>query len=160
MKDETVSLERIVLKFHSHTHLASRARANTPAASGAAADVPLCVVVHLPYRSVVAWKKKKRTSVEKWQEESSLLRIYKIKIHFNHDFLPRWIYFHFNDVLIAINTSLEKRAEFVLGKRVSDFKWQNSERSFNSTVSLFIIKRFYLRGEKKKEREREVLTIA
>lgn len=36
------------------THLASRARANTPAASGAAADVPECVVVHLPYRSVVA----------------------------------------------------------------------------------------------------------
>lgn len=60
MKDETVSLERIVLKFHSHTHLASRARANTPAASGAAADVPLCVVVHLPYRSVVAWKKKEK----------------------------------------------------------------------------------------------------
>lgn len=34
--------------------MASRARANTPAASGAAALVPECVVVHLPYRSVVA----------------------------------------------------------------------------------------------------------
>ena len=30
------------------------ARAKTPAASGAAADVPECVLVHLPYRSVVA----------------------------------------------------------------------------------------------------------
>lgn len=36
------------------THLASSASAKTPAASGAAADVPEWVVVHLPYRSVVA----------------------------------------------------------------------------------------------------------
>lgn len=36
------------------TYFASKARANTPAASGAAADVPECVVVHLPYKSVVA----------------------------------------------------------------------------------------------------------
>ena len=35
-------------------YLASKARANTPAASGAAADVPECVLVHLPYKSVVA----------------------------------------------------------------------------------------------------------
>lgn len=34
--------------------MASRARAKTPAASGAAADVPECVLVHLPYKSVVA----------------------------------------------------------------------------------------------------------
>lgn len=36
------------------TYFASRAKANTPAASGAAADVPLCDFVHLPYKSVVA----------------------------------------------------------------------------------------------------------
>ena len=36
------------------TYLASRASANTPAASGAAADVPECVRVHFPYKSVVA----------------------------------------------------------------------------------------------------------
>lgn len=36
------------------SYLASNANANTPAASGAAADVPLWVVVHFPYRSVVA----------------------------------------------------------------------------------------------------------
>lgn len=36
------------------SYLASRARANTPAASGAAADVPEWVVVHFPYKSVVA----------------------------------------------------------------------------------------------------------
>ena len=35
-------------------YFASIARAKTPAASGAAADVPECVLVHLPYRSVVA----------------------------------------------------------------------------------------------------------
>ena len=40
--------------FSRHTHLASRASAKTPAASGAAADVPECVVVHFPYKSVVA----------------------------------------------------------------------------------------------------------
>lgn len=36
--------------------MASNANANTPAASGAAADVPECVFVHLPYKSVVAYK--------------------------------------------------------------------------------------------------------
>jgi len=36
------------------THFASSAKAKTPAASGAAADVPECVVVHFPYKSVVA----------------------------------------------------------------------------------------------------------
>ena len=35
-------------------YLASRASAKTPAASGAAADVPECLSVHAPYRSVVA----------------------------------------------------------------------------------------------------------
>jgi len=40
------------------TYLASSARAKTPAASGAAADVPECRVVHLPYRSVVAYTSK------------------------------------------------------------------------------------------------------
>lgn len=35
-------------------YFASNASANTPAASGAAADVPECVVVHFPYKSVVA----------------------------------------------------------------------------------------------------------
>lgn len=37
-----------------YTYFASNANANTPAASGAAALVPECVVVHLPYKSVVA----------------------------------------------------------------------------------------------------------
>lgn len=37
------------------TYFASKASANTPAASGAAAEVPECVFVHLPYRSVVAY---------------------------------------------------------------------------------------------------------
>lgn len=36
------------IKIDWRTYLASRASANTPAASGAAAEVPLCVVVHLP----------------------------------------------------------------------------------------------------------------
>ena len=36
------------------TYLASSARAKTAAASGAAAEVPECLVVHCPYRSVVA----------------------------------------------------------------------------------------------------------
>ena len=36
------------------TDLASNARAKTPAASGAAAEVPEWVFVHLPYKSVVA----------------------------------------------------------------------------------------------------------
>lgn len=38
------------------TYLASRARAKTPAASGAAAEVPEWRSVQFPYRSVVAWK--------------------------------------------------------------------------------------------------------
>lgn len=37
------------------TYLASRARAKTPAASGAAAEVPEWRSVQFPYRSVVAW---------------------------------------------------------------------------------------------------------
>lgn len=37
------------------TYLASNAKANTPAASGAAADVPEWRRVQFPYRSVVAW---------------------------------------------------------------------------------------------------------
>ena len=41
------------------TYLASRARANTPAASGAAAEVPEWVRVHFPYKSVVALLQKK-----------------------------------------------------------------------------------------------------
>jgi len=38
----------------SYNHFASRASAKTAAASGAAAEVPECFVVHSPYRSVVA----------------------------------------------------------------------------------------------------------
>ena len=37
------------------TYLASSAKAKTPAASGAAAEVPEWVFVHLPYKSVVAY---------------------------------------------------------------------------------------------------------
>ena len=41
--------------------MASRARANTPAASGAAAEVPEWVRVHFPYKSVVALTKEKKS---------------------------------------------------------------------------------------------------
>ena len=41
------------------THFASMARANTPAASGAAAEVPEWVRVHWLYRSVVACRRNK-----------------------------------------------------------------------------------------------------
>ena len=41
-------------QWWSNTYFASSANANTPAASGAAAEVPECVLVHLPYKSVVA----------------------------------------------------------------------------------------------------------
>lgn len=46
-------------KGQQSTYLASRARANTPAASGAAADVPEWRSVQFPYRSVVAWNNNK-----------------------------------------------------------------------------------------------------
>ena len=36
------------------THFASKANAKTPAASGAAAEVPEWLLVHFPYKSVVA----------------------------------------------------------------------------------------------------------
>jgi hypothetical protein len=39
--------------------LASSTSANTPAASGAAADVPECLRVHCPYKSVVATPNRK-----------------------------------------------------------------------------------------------------
>lgn len=45
------------------TYLASNAKANTPAASGAAALVPEWVVVHLPYKSVVACKNANKVQV-------------------------------------------------------------------------------------------------
>lgn len=103
---------RIILKFHLHTHLASRARANTPAASGAAADVPLCVVVHLPQRSVVAWKKKKEKKKKKERRKESSVEnamsrrisspAVKIKIYFNRGLLPS-IYLHFNDTTERFN---------------------------------------------------------
>lgn len=43
-----------LMRNFSRAYLASRARANTPAASGAAADVPEWRRVQLPYKSVVA----------------------------------------------------------------------------------------------------------
>merc|ERR1719411_2135362 len=49
-----VSTVRCCMSLQVRSRLASSARANTPAASGAAADVPECVLVHLPFRSVVA----------------------------------------------------------------------------------------------------------
>ena len=47
----------IIIKhiFNNQSYLASKARANTPAASGAAAEVPEWLAVQLLYRSVVAW---------------------------------------------------------------------------------------------------------
>ena len=45
---------KMCLELNGATYFASRASANTPAASGAAALVPEWVVVHFPYRSVVA----------------------------------------------------------------------------------------------------------
>lgn len=41
--------------WRQRTYLASRAKAKTPAASGAAAEVPEWRSVQFPYRSVVAW---------------------------------------------------------------------------------------------------------
>jgi len=42
------------MSLHVRCGLASKANAKTPAASGAAAEVPEWVRVHLPYKSVVA----------------------------------------------------------------------------------------------------------
>ena len=39
-----------------YTHFAWSTRARTPAASGAEAEVPVCLVVHVLFRSVVVWK--------------------------------------------------------------------------------------------------------
>ena len=44
------------LCHYEKTHLASRRRAITPAPSGAEADVPVCFVVHVLFRSVVVCK--------------------------------------------------------------------------------------------------------
>jgi hypothetical protein len=54
VKANKTKIYRKLFHFLFSTHLASSAKAKTPAASGAAADVPECVVVHLPYKSVVA----------------------------------------------------------------------------------------------------------
>ena len=50
----TALVLRHARQWWSNTYFASSASANTPAASGAAAEVPECVLVHLPYKSVVA----------------------------------------------------------------------------------------------------------
>merc|ERR550519_889624 len=49
-----VSTVRCCMSLQVSSLFASMARANTPAASGAAAEVPEWVLVHFPYRSVVA----------------------------------------------------------------------------------------------------------
>lgn len=54
------------------TYFASRARAKTPAASGAAAEVPEWVRVHLPYRSVVAWSEKSTNKLDPTTESIHL----------------------------------------------------------------------------------------
>jgi hypothetical protein len=54
---QLVSVDLFTL--NSQVYLASKASAKTPAASGAAADVPECVLVHFPYKSVVACTKGK-----------------------------------------------------------------------------------------------------
>lgn len=46
------------------TYLASSAKAKTPAASGAAAEVPEWRSVQFPYRSVVAWRKEMTEETE------------------------------------------------------------------------------------------------
>lgn len=58
---ETFSSE-LIRKELIESYFASRARAKTPAASGAAALVPECVVVHFPYKSVVALNARKKVS--------------------------------------------------------------------------------------------------
>lgn len=40
------------------SNFASKTKAKIPAASGAAAEVPVCWVVHLPCKSALAYKKK------------------------------------------------------------------------------------------------------
>ena len=54
LRDTLVDPSELALSPELETYLASKARANTPAASGAAADVPECLRVQLPYKSVVA----------------------------------------------------------------------------------------------------------
>ena len=46
--------KKIKIRVLSFSYFASSTSANTPAASGAAADVPECFRVHCPYKSVVA----------------------------------------------------------------------------------------------------------
>lgn len=53
-RDMLVHPSELALHLLLETYLASKASANTPAASGAAADVPECLRVQLPYKSVVA----------------------------------------------------------------------------------------------------------
>ena len=54
-KTKSISTKRLMM-FEVYTYLALRARAITPAARGAAADVPPCCSVHPEFRSVVAWE--------------------------------------------------------------------------------------------------------
>lgn len=54
-REETIKINLFCIEVYFwSTYFASKAKANTPAASGAAALVPECVVVHFPYKSVVA----------------------------------------------------------------------------------------------------------
>ena len=61
-----------IFTLNRKVYLASKASANTPAASGAAADVPECVLVHFPYKSVVACVKRKVYNRRVWQSAQNI----------------------------------------------------------------------------------------
>ena len=59
LKSSHSSLRLINVRYEwtgSDTHLACSTSARTPAASGAEAEVPVCFVVHVAFRSVVVYK--------------------------------------------------------------------------------------------------------
>jgi len=68
-----------IFTLNRKVYLASKASANTPAASGAAADVPECVLVHFPYKSVVACVKRKVYNRRVWQLRTSFHQVEKSK---------------------------------------------------------------------------------
>lgn len=68
------------------THLASRAKAKTPAASGAAADVPEWRSVQFPYKSVVAWN---NTVTQKTKGENK--QGFKLEFEVQHISRLPWI---------------------------------------------------------------------
>ena len=80
--------------FHFYyIYLASKARANTPAASGAAAEVPECVLVHFPYKSVVACKLFKKKG-----ETDCLSILHSASFFFAHELVIPFCPYHDNEM--------------------------------------------------------------